>query len=211
MARQPGRFAWKRDWPYEDRKPCSRCEIVKPLEEYGKYKTGFLGRNAMCRACSREEWAVQFRRKRKPKNPTAHAVTAEKMHDLYGKMVLLPDDEGPVCRNGDEDHKSKWFAPHNTWEHLVAKGYCHNCPVLETCLDLTVMLKPQAGIWAGLNLTDRKVIGQSNKHALREEFEYQKHNGAHMPSYRKNHKSYHRWDKNKDDDYEDDSTSEDAG
>ena len=206
MARSPGRFYWKKNWPYDDRKPCSRCEETKPLDEYGVHTTGFLGRNAMCRACCREEWATQFRRKRKPKKPTAHEIMSDKMRELYGKMVVLPEDEGPVCGRGDEDHKRKWFAPHNTWEHLVAKGYCHGCPLFETCLDLTVMIKPPVGIWAGLNATDRRMVGQTDKHALREEFEYQKHNGAHMPSYRKNHKSYHRWDQeteDEDDDYYD--------
>jgi len=201
VSRAPGRFAWKRDWAYDDRKPCSRCEEVKFLEGFTVNASGFLGHSAMCRACSREERATAVRRKRIPKNPTAHMLLSDEMRELYDKMVVLSEDDGPVCANGDESHKELWFAPHNTWEHLVAKGYCHGCPVLETCLDLTVLVKPQSGIWAGLNPSDRRVIGQNDRDALLAEFEYQKHNGAHMPSYRRNHKPYHRWDRsNKNDD-----------
>ncbi len=123
---------------------------------------------------------------------------------IYGRL-LFPKEKSPTCMTVPDDQKDNWFAPHNTWEHLVAKGYCHSCPALEACLDLTIILKPSDGVWAGLSPADRRAAGQDDKEALRAEFEYQKANGAYMPSHLKNRKSYTRWDRT----VEDDATEQD--
>jgi transcription factor WhiB len=192
-----GRFAWKQGWPYTDRKICSRCSVVKMLSEFGETPSGYLGHNAMCRACNREQWAVSYKPKSKSSKPNTRAIAADKLINAYGKLLF--SDEEPACLTVPDKHKDNWFAPHNTWEHLVAKGYCHTCPLFEECLDLTVMVKPSSGVWAGLNAADRRVVGATNKEALRAEFDFQKANGAYMSSYLKTHKSYARWDRTKED------------
>ena len=37
--------------PGATEKPCSRCGIVKPLEQFSELKHGALGRNPVCKAC----------------------------------------------------------------------------------------------------------------------------------------------------------------
>lgn len=188
------KFGWKKGWPYDDRKPCSLCEETKLLDEFGSGKSGFMGRDAMCRQCHREQWASTYRPKRRTTAPTQHAILSNKLAEAYGRLLFL-DNKEPACLDVPEERKDNWFAPHNTWEHLTAKGYCHTCPAFEACLDLTIMVKPTTGVWAGLNPTDRRTVGPQDKEALRAEFEYQKANGSYMPSYLKSRKSFTRWDR----------------
>jgi Transcription factor WhiB len=191
-----GKFAWKKGWEFDDRKPCSRCATVKLLAEYSRTKAGYMGHDAMCRECRREQWAETYKPKRKSTKPTLRSTMSDELMAAYSELLFSEDD--PVCLTLPDDKKDIWFAPHNTWEHLTAKGYCHSCPLFETCLNITVMTKPTTGVWAGLNPADRRAVGPADKDALRAEYEYQKANGAYMPSYLKNRKSFTRWDRTKD-------------
>lgn len=50
------RSGWRRTWSHTDRKPCSKCGVVKPLGEFDPHPDGFLARQSVCKPC----WQVAY-------------------------------------------------------------------------------------------------------------------------------------------------------
>jgi hypothetical protein len=91
-------------------KPCTKCKVIKSLDDYSPLKQGALGRNPVCKECRRAAGKEQTRRDREAKAGRARPERCE------------------CCLEPPQRRALHWDHNHATGEF---RGWlCHGCNTL---------------------------------------------------------------------------------
>src|SRR5277367_6317278 len=95
--------------PGTTEKPCTRCKIVKPLEEFSELKNGALGRAARCKSCICEIGREYTRKNREGKASRERPEVCDCCGEVPQRRAL----------HWDHDHATDSF-----------RGWlCHGCNI----------------------------------------------------------------------------------
>lgn len=104
-----------------------------------------------------------------PKNVTVTASSrgvSEAQMELNDAFRLVnPDDRWMELAKCHGDDAVKWF-PAQGERHLisVAKRYCADCPVRQSCLDYALDNSIAHGVWGGRSPSERKRVVKSRQY-----------------------------------------------
>lgn len=143
-------------------KRCTKCNEIKPLEQYHNHKGHSDGKASSCKDCHRTQ--VRIASAKYAKNNTTAYKASQVRHKLKRTYGITPcqftrqliEQRGRccICNHDDPGGKGQWHIDHDHATGTLRGLLCHNCNLLlghakdsRTTLTNAISYLTAGGVW----------------------------------------------------------------